>query len=113
MDLSRDLVKGNLSMIILKLLQTEGEMYGYQLSNRIKQVSDDKINIQFGSLYPALHKLKNDGLINMRESHEGARKRVYYSLSEKGREKTLTWGEDYMKFFDMMKMILSLKPTSQ
>lgn len=110
MNLSRDLVKGNLSMIILKLLQSEGEMYGYQLSSRIKELSNGMINIQFGSLYPALHKLKADELIEMRESYEGARKRVYYSLSSKGAENTIAWSDEYLKFFEMMKMILNMKP---
>jgi len=111
MDLSRDLIKGNLSMIILKLLQAEGEMYGYQLSNRIKEVSDGQINVQFGSLYPALHKLKNAGYIKMRESFEGPRKRIYYSLTSKGAAKTKEFGEEYLKFFDLMRAILTIKPT--
>lgn len=111
MDLSKDLVKGNLSMIILKLLEGEGEMYGYQLNKRIKEISNNAINIQFGSLYPALHKLKNDGLIDMRESHEGVRKRIYYSISQKGKEKSSQWVKDYLDFFAMMTSILTTKPS--
>ena len=111
MNPSKNLIKGNLSMIILKLLETEGEMYGYQLSTRIKEVSDGTIDIKFGSLYPALHKLKAEGIIEMRESYDGPRKRVYYLLTEKGKSETARWREDYLRFFEMMKKIMNLQPS--
>lgn len=112
MDLTKDLIKGNLSMIVLKLLEAEGEMYGYQLSQRIKEVSKGKLDIKFGSLYPALHKLHADDIIVMRETFEGSRKRIYYSLSPKGKTATATWKQEYLAFFEMMEGIMNLKPAT-
>jgi len=88
MDLSKELIKGNLSLIILKLLESHGEMYGYQMSSKIKALSKGVIDIKFGSLYPALHRLKTNGIVEVRESFEGPRKRIYYSLSREGELKT-------------------------
>ena len=110
MDLSRDLVKGNLSIVILKLLAVNGEMYGYQLSQTMKQMSHNKIDIAFGSLYPSLHKLKANDLIKMREEYIGARKRIYYSITETGLKKTQSWSKQYLDFFKIMEDILLLKP---
>jgi PadR family transcriptional regulator PadR len=81
---SKELLKGTLSAIVLKLLAVNGKMYGYQIAQIVKQLSDDKILIKEGSLYPALHKLKDDGLIEVQTENIGKRVRHYYSLTPKG-----------------------------
>jgi len=81
---SRELIKGTLSVIILKLLDENHKMYGYQITKMVKQLSDDKILIKEGSLYPALHKLKEDGLIEVQTENVGKRIRNYYSLTPAG-----------------------------
>ena len=83
---SKELLKGTLSVIILKLLDEHGRMYGYQITQLVKKLSDDKILIKEGSLYPALHKLKEDGLLNVETENIGNRVRHYYSLTKKGVE---------------------------
>jgi PadR family transcriptional regulator len=80
---SKELLKGTLLTIILKLLADE-KMYGYQITQKVKQLSDDKILIKEGSLYPALHKLKNDGLVEIETEYIGKRVRHYYHLTKKG-----------------------------
>ncbi len=111
MNLTKNLIKGNLSMIILKLLESEGEMYGYQLSQRIHKASQGIIDIKFGSLYPALHKLKAEGIVGTRETFEGQRKRVYYFLTKKGKDKTIIWSKEYLSFHAMINHIMNLNPT--
>jgi len=59
-------------------------MYGYQITQKVKLLSDDKILIKEGSLYPALHKLKSDGLVEVETEHLGKRIQHYYNLKEKG-----------------------------
>ena len=81
---SKELLKGTLSAIILKLLAEHGKMYGYQITQKVKQLSENKILIKEGSLYPALHKLKNDGLITVETMNIGKRVRHYYSLTKQG-----------------------------
>ena len=81
---SKELLKGTIGVIILKLLQENGEMYGYEITQRVKAMSDDKILLKDGSLYPALHKLTDDGILSFREEKIGKRVRKYYFLTEHG-----------------------------
>ena len=81
---SKELLKGTLSAIVLKLLFINGKMYGYQITQMVKQLSDNKILLKEGSLYPALHKLKDDGLIDVQTENIGKRVRHYYSLTPEG-----------------------------
>jgi len=81
---SKELLKGTLSAIILKLLAENGKMYGYQITQKVKELSDDKILLKEGSLYPALHKMKEDGLIDVETQHIGKRVRHYYFLTTQG-----------------------------
>lgn len=81
---SKELLKGTLTVIILKLLGDNGRMYGYQITQRVKELSGDKILIKEGSLYPALHKLKAEGLIEVETVNIGKRIRRYYRLTKPG-----------------------------
>ena len=81
---SKELLKGTLSAIILKLLAENEKMYGYQIAQKVRELSDNKILIKEGSLYPALHKLKEDGLVNMETMNIGKRVRRYYYLTSEG-----------------------------
>lgn len=81
---SKELLKGTLSAIILNLLAENGRMYGYEIFQRVKEQSDDKILLKDGSLYPALQKMTKDGLLTYQEEHIGKRVRKYYSLTTEG-----------------------------
>jgi DNA-binding PadR family transcriptional regulator len=81
---SKELLKGTLSAIILKLLAENERMYGYQIAQKVKEISDGKILIKEGSLYPALHKLKEDGLVTIETVNIGKRVRRYYKLTTEG-----------------------------
>ena len=81
---SKELLKGTISVIILKLLAENEKMYGYQIAQKVKELSEDKILIKEGSLYPALHKLKEDGLVTVETVNIGRRVRRYYSLTPEG-----------------------------
>ena len=81
----KELLKGILPIIILKLLNDNGKMYGYQIMQTVKKISDDKILIKEGSLYPALHKNKEAGFVKTETENIGKRVRHYYYLTEKGK----------------------------
>ena len=86
---SKELLKGTLSVIILNLLAENGRMYGYEIFKRVKDLSDEKILLKDGSLYPALQKMTKDGLLSYKEEYIGKRVRKYYYLTPKGKEKNV------------------------
>jgi PadR family transcriptional regulator, regulatory protein PadR len=81
-----DLPQGTLDLLVLQIA-TIGPIHGYGIAQRIKQVSSDVLQIQQGSLYPALHRLENKGLLlaEWKPSDTG-REAKYYRLSAKGRK---------------------------
>ncbi len=91
-----DLVQGTLNLLILRMLALE-PMHGWALAQRLKQMSKDVLQVGPGSLYPALHKLEQDGWISAEWSiSDDTRRRVkFYSLTKEGRKQletqTATW----------------------
>ncbi len=83
---SKELLKGTLSAIIMNLLAENGRMYGYEISQRVKEQSDGKILLKDGSLYPALQKMTKDGLLTFEEEFIGKRVRKYYLLTSEGQK---------------------------
>jgi len=110
---SKELLKGTLSAIILKLLSEHGKMYGYQIAQKVKELSDSKILIKEGSLYPALHKLKEDGLVTIETVNIGKRVRRYYRLTSEGSVVKAEKVSEIEDFITTIKNILSFKPIAQ
>jgi len=104
---SKELLKGTLSAIILKLLDDNGKMYGYQITQIVKKLSDDKILLKEGSLYPALHKLKENGLLNVETENIGKRVRHYYSLTKKGVEMKIEKEAEIKDFISTLNKIIT------
>lgn len=81
-----DLVQGTLDLLILKILALEA-MNGWALSQRLRQVSGAVLQVSDGSLYPALHKLEQEGWITAEwKQSENKRRAKYYSLTRLGRK---------------------------
>lgn len=96
---SKELLKGTISTIVLKLLSEQERMYGYEISMRVKELSSGKILLKDGSLYPALQKMTADGLLSFKEEEVGGRIRKYYYITQQGHtEKTASVEElkDFM-----------------
>jgi PadR family transcriptional regulator, regulatory protein PadR len=80
-----DLVQGTLDLLILKMLALE-PMHGWAISQRLRQVSDATLQVSDGSLYPALHKLEQDGWIRAHwKTSERGRRAKFYELTRPGR----------------------------
>ena len=107
---SKELLKGTLEAIILKLLEDHGKMYGYQLAQKVKEISDGKILLKDGSLYPALHKLLNEGKLGYEEQANGKRIRKYYYLTSEGKEAKHRQITELQDFIQTIKQIISPKP---
>jgi transcriptional regulator len=90
-----DLVQGTLDLLILKTISLEPR-HGWAIAKRIQQISNEVLQVQQGSLYPALHRLEQQGWItaNWAESETG-RQAKFYSLTETGRsqleKETASW----------------------
>ncbi len=78
------LYKGTLSAVLLTLLEENGRMYGYELSKRAHEATSGDLDITEGALYPALHKLEAEGLLETEIEMMGKRPRKYYRLTETG-----------------------------
>ena len=93
-DTKHEVLPGTLNLLILKTLATLGELHGYGIARRIEQVSGDLLELNQGTIYPALLKLEQMGWIRTRWStSENNRRAKYYSLTRAGR-KQLTVEED-------------------
>jgi transcriptional regulator len=81
-----ELVQGTLGMLILKTL-LRGPMHGYGIAQSIQQVSDEVLRVEEGSLYPALHRLELDGMVDSEWGQSANNRRAkYYRLSAPGRK---------------------------
>ena len=81
-----DLVQGTLDLLILNVIALE-PMHGWAIAKRIRQMSDEELRVGQGSLYPALHKLEQNGWIDAQWGEsENNRRAKYYSLTRAGRK---------------------------
>ena len=86
MSKPKDVVQGTLDLLIMKILALE-PMHGWAISQRLKQISGDVLQVSDGSLYPALHKLEQEGWITAEwKPSENNRRAKFYSLTRLGRQ---------------------------
>lgn len=103
---AKELLKGTLTAIVLKLLADHGEMYGYELAQKVKEKSGEKILLKDGSLYPALQKLSKEGWLQYREEYIGKRVRKYYFLTETGKAQEQIESENLKEFMSTLRALL-------
>lgn len=104
---SNQLIKGTLKIIILKLLSENKRMYGYEITQKVKEITGNKLNITEGALYPTLHQLENEQLLETVTEKVGERTRIYYSITKTGLVAFQDRIEDFQEFLTIMKSILS------
>ena len=103
---SKELLKGTLSAMILKLLAENERMYGYEISQHVKELTGGKINLKDGSLYPALQKMTADGLLTYKEEYVGKRVRKYYMLTKKGKTETAAYISELKDFIATLNKVV-------
>jgi PadR family transcriptional regulator PadR len=103
-----DLLQGTLDLLILRALRTE-TMHGWAVSERIQQISQDVLQVNQGSLYPALHRLEHHGWIKAewRISELGRRAR-FYSLTGSGRKQLELEAENWNKLSEAIARVLRM-----
>ena len=85
-------------------------MYGYEITQRVKELTVDKIQITEGALYPTLHALEAEGLVTTKTEYIGKRVRKYYSLSRTGKVKSKERLSEMANFMQTMISLLEIKP---
>jgi PadR family transcriptional regulator, regulatory protein PadR len=104
-----DLVQGTLDMLVLKILALE-PMNGFAVSQRLKQVSGEVLQVSDGSLYPALHKLEQEGWIKAEwRTSENGRRAKYYSLTRLGQKQLQKEAENWDRLSGAISRIINLK----
>lgn len=106
---STELLKGTLKTIVLKLLADNKRMYGYEITQKVKELTFDKILITEGALYPTLHALEDNHLVTTELEFIGKRVRKYYTLSPSGKIKTKEKVNELADFMNTMKFLLDIK----
>jgi PadR family transcriptional regulator PadR len=91
-----DVLQGTLALMVLKTLEAMGSLHGYGIARRIEQTSGDLLSLNYGTLYPALLKLEQEGAISSEWGvSENNRKAKFYKLTRAGRkqlsEETRNW----------------------
>jgi PadR family transcriptional regulator PadR len=108
MTVKSDLPQGTLDLLILKVVAL-GPVHGYAIAQRLQQVSRDVVQVPQGSLYPALHRLENRGLLiaDWKETETG-RDAKFYRLTRKGRARLEAETESWRRLAGAVGLILRL-----
>jgi PadR family transcriptional regulator, regulatory protein PadR len=104
-----DLVQGTLDLLLLKILALE-PLHGWAIGQRLKQISGDVLQVSDGSLYPALHKLEQEGWITAEwKATENNRRAKFYSLTRLGRRQLHKEAADWQRLSDAITQIVRLE----
>ena len=107
-EIQTDLLQGTLDLLVLKTLQT-GPRHGWDIAQRIQQVSRDVLRVGQGSLYPALHRLEERGWISAEwGASDNNRKAKFYSISKAGRKQLLAETENWQRISGVIGRLLLL-----
>ena len=101
-----DLPQGTLDMLILKIVAL-GPIHGYAIAQRLQQISKEVLQVQQGSLYPALHRLENRGWMkaDWRNSETG-REAKYYSLTREGLRQLETENANWNRLAEAIRLVM-------
>lgn len=104
-----DLVQGTLDLLLLKMLALE-PMNGWSIGQRLKVLSKDVLQVSDGALYPALHKLEQEGWITAEwRPSENNRRAKYYSLTRLGRRRLAEERENWRRLSKAISMVVALR----
>lgn len=103
------LYKGSLTTIILKLLNEHDKMYGYEITQKVKALTKGELNITEGALYPSLHKLEAEGLLDVEMAKVDNRVRKYYKLTESGTKETVSKLQELQDYIKTMQVLVNPK----
>ena len=102
-----DVLQGTLDLMVLKTLDTMGSMHGYGIAQRIQQISENLLQLNQGTLYPALLRLEQRGWISSKwGTSDNNRRARFYALTRAGRKQLEREAEDWMRIVGVMARLL-------
>jgi transcriptional regulator len=105
-----DVWQGTLALMVLKTIETMGPQHGYGIARRIEQISGDRLALNYGTLYPALLKLEQEGAIASEWGvSENNRKAKFYKLTRAGRKQLEKEERNWQQTTAILEMFLSSK----
>ena len=93
----------------MTLLNKQGKMYGYQIIKEVEKLTKDQLKLTEGALYPTLHKLEENGVLETSIMKVDGRLRKYYQLTEIGKKETVNKVQELFDFIENMQTITNLK----
>ena len=105
---SSELIKGTLKTIVLNLLKENDRMYGYEITQKVKELTSNKIQITEGALYPTLHALEKHGDVITDKVYIGKRVRKYYILTDQGKKTVKERVNELADFMKTMRFLLDI-----
>ena len=93
----------------MKLLEENGKMYGYEITQKVKAITQGELNITEGALYPALHKLEAEGILDVEIAKVDNRMRKYYNITEAGTKETVNRLAELEDFIKNMQSLVNPK----
>jgi transcriptional regulator len=108
-----DVLQGTLILLVLRTLETLGTLHGYGIARRIEQISRDVLQLNQGTLYPALLRMEQEGWISSRwGASEKNRKAKFYSITAAGRRRLARETEDWRRMSSTIERFLDFDPGS-
>jgi PadR family transcriptional regulator PadR len=99
--------KGSLETILLRLLEENGRMYGYEITKKVKEVTGGGLEITEGALYPSLHKLESKGWLTTETLRVDGRRRKYYSITPQGGKAAKQKMNELAEYLEHMQLLLN------
>jgi PadR family transcriptional regulator PadR len=101
--------KGCLEALVIQLIDQNGSMYGYEITQKAKELTAGKLKITEGTLYPLLHKLEDDGILISYFEEVGNRPRKYYKIANTGGDKVKETKDSLQEFIQHLQAFLQPK----
>ena len=107
----RDVQPGTLALMILKTLEVLGPLHGYGVARRIEETSGNRLALNYGTLYPALLKLEQEGFVTAEWGQsENNRRAKFYSLTPAGRKQLAREAREWQQTAELIAAFFALKP---
>lgn len=105
----KDVKQGTLALMILKTLESMGALHAYGIARRIEQISGDRLEVQYGTIYPAVLKLEQEGYVTSEwTASENNRRAKYYRLTRAGRKQLEKEASEWHETAAVIERFLSL-----
>jgi transcriptional regulator len=102
-----DILQGTLVLLILKTLLSQGRMHGYAITNHIQRISDDLLRVEEGSLYPALHRMEEEGWVRAEwGTSSSGRQARFYAITARGRKELAHEEENWERLTEGVRRVL-------